>query len=157
MAIECTLKDLLLAHKALRRINEEARLDAKSAWTVARMLRKMKPELSDHDDAVRKLTLDAGGQVTGFGQLGIEPIVRDKKESDATFLARVEARRLRLEALYKGVENLSEQKVSIDLDPLPLSIFTAAAEGAPALKVSGNDLADLGPFLADDQEEVKKT
>ncbi len=140
--IKATLKELLQAYKALRSINDTVKLDGKVAYSVARLLRKMKAHVSDFEEAHRKMILDMGGARVGDGMVHLPTLAAEKDEQPEAFAERVKKRAADVDALYKGAEELLQTQVEIDLDPIKASIFDDRV-------VSANDLADLGDFLVE--------
>lgn len=152
MSITVTYQELNEAYTALRKINNEVKLDGKTAGRVATMLRKMKGHVRDFEEASMKLMRDVGGAMVGGSQMRVEPLEKGKDESDADFAARVSERQSKLVTMYEEMSKLSRDEVTIEWDPLPRSFFEDASDvpDEKKKKYSANDLADAASFITEE-------
>lgn len=144
--ISCTVEDVRSAYRAFRRIGDEVRLPQKAAWRVSRLISKLKPIVVDFEETQRKLFLDAGAAAMG-GLVQIEPLVRGS-ESDDEWVARLEKRRDTVNQLNSDIAALTKEGVSVDYDPIPLSLFKGTDNKDTA--ISPVDFSDAGPFIIED-------
>lgn len=148
MTIKATVKEVLEANRALRRINEEVRLPQKAAWRVARLLGQFKPVVVDFEMTQLKLYRDAGGVERGNG-VEIAAVERGEDEPQADWLQRRAEHDDAVNGLGEQIRALQANEIDINYDPLPLSLF--ADEDSKTKKLySANDFADAGPFIAED-------
>lgn len=148
--IKAKLSEVIAASRALQKINTEVRLQADLAWSVARMVRKMRDEVKAHEAAVRTVIRGAGGKMQGNGMLAIpsmEP--RAGGETKESFDARVAQFQDTLEKVFSEIEILDAKEVEIDLATLKVVDFTDKRDIPEKERrvYSANDFADLGPFL----------
>jgi len=153
--IEATLQEVTLAYRALRRINDETRQPAKAAWRISRLLGKMSSPLKHYEEAQVKLILDAGGIRTVTGAMLQEP-VRNGEDPETWAKILEDDSRERLQ-LREQLTLLSEEKIKIEYDPIPLTMLDDDPAAPPDKKrgYSANDFADLGPFISEVDLVVK--
>lgn len=145
MTIEATVQEVIQASRALKNIGE-AKLPPKSAWRVSRLTSKLAPFVRDFQETQRKLMVDHGAEQEGV-TLSLKLPERLDKESNEEFAKRVSAYRTSVKELNDAVELVLKEKVSIDYDPIPLSLFENAADENRSAQLAPNDLADAGPFI----------
>lgn len=118
-----------------------ADIPAKASHRVSRLIVKLRSELRAFEEAQRKAFL-AAGAVNEGGTLMMKAPERKDDESQADFDARVEAHKQAVNKLNEEINELLEQEVEIDYQPIPLSLFEDS-------KLKPNDLANAGPFISE--------
>lgn len=138
--LKVTVQQAREAYRALRRVNDEVRLPAKAAWRVGRLLTKVKAVVADFEQTQLKLFLQHGGVQSGNGVTISEPLRNGESDEDWTsIMAKHMAKIAEVNAQLKV---LNGEPVEIDHEPISIALFEDA-------KVSANDLADAGPFVAE--------
>lgn len=148
MSIKVTILEVRQAYRALRRINEEARLLWESAWETSKVLNKQRPLVLNFEETQAKLFRDAGA-VPADGGLKLEDPVRGEDEPGEDFSARMAEYREKARALDEAIREMNALVVEVDCAPLPLRYFKDEGNVKPEKRklYSGNDLADAAPFL----------
>lgn len=159
MTIKATVEEARIAFRAFTRINEEVRLHRDAAWSVARMLRKLKPHVLDFEQTQCKLYKDRGGLLTSDGSIILRLAPREESESQMAFAARETEHLKSVDKITSDLLEIGRKEIEIELDPIPLGLFREEKddEKLPADKrrrYSANDFANCGPFISD--EEAKK-
>lgn len=116
------------------------------------MLKKLLPEIESFEETQLKLLRDAGG-VERDGGVALESPKRGDDEAQAAFDMRQADYHAKVNGLNKQLRALGKNKVKIEYDPIPLSLFAVKDdEKLPAdrrMRFSPNDFADAGPFITE--------
>lgn len=156
MGVKATISDVRQAFSAFTMINEQVKLGQDAAWSVARMLRKLKGHIKDFERTQLKLYKDAGGYVEGMGvqMRALDPLQPGEKIED--YDKRFDAHRAKVNALSAEIEALNEREVDVELDPIKLSLFPKKRKNDKGEEVdvdyNGTHLANCGPFLVKEGE-----
>ena len=148
--IEVMLKDALSAHVALQRIGK-AELTPKGSYRVGALIRKLRAESALIEETQLRL-LRANGGVDENGSVSIKQPARKDGESDEDLAAREAEHQARLKTLTEGVKAVLDDKVKIDYDPIPLSMFEVPDPDDPKKErmkstISPNDMSFVIDFV----------
>jgi hypothetical protein len=148
--ITTTVLETQRAYGAIRRMNEYLRLGQDPAWKVATRLRNMRPVVEDFENIQLKLYIDAGW-VQGAGGMQTELKPQAEGETAEAYAARADKFRTSNAALNEQIKELGKNPVEFDCEPLTLAMFVDPPNTPEEKKhrFNPNDLADLGPFLAE--------
>lgn len=156
-AIKATIQDVRDAFGALTRLNEETKLGQDAAWSVARMIRKLKTHVKEYERVQLKMYKDHGGIVVGNGieippmqprAIGKEGFFTESLED---YEKRFDVYRERANKLSNELEGANAREVDVELEPLKLSIFPKKHKNDKGEEVetnyNGNHFANAGPFI----------
>jgi hypothetical protein len=156
MTIKTSLGEIYVAFSAFSALNENVKLGQNGAWAMARMLRKMKGYIKDFERAKTKLFVDAGGNVIGT-RIEMPQFEMREGESEADMKVRRTAFTDKVAELTNEIQELNDQEIDFELDPLKLSMFPMKAKNDKGEETevlyNANLFADAGPFLENDLEK----
>lgn len=157
--IEVSMTEATSAHGAFTRIGA-AEMPPKAAYRVARLIAKLRTAAIAGAEEQTDLLKSYGGEVVAHnGMSGVaypKAPVREKGETDADFSERERVYQARAVEIAEELKKIGEKKVSIDYDPIPLSMFEKLEQDPGDAKkqvvkstLKPNDLADVVPFIAE--------
>lgn len=151
------MNDVRQAFTAFTMLSDSTKLGADAAYSIARMVRKLKGHVKDFERAQVKLYKDAGGIVAGNGIEVPQFVPRETNdkgvftESREDFEKRFEAHRVKVNGLSEELEKLNEREVEVELEPIKLSLFPKKRKNDKGEEVeveyNANHFANAGPFI----------
>lgn len=156
MSIKVTMAEVRNAYRAFKGTTSgdnkldggigNAVLPPKASLRVAKLIRALKDELTDFEEAQRKIIIDAGGvNEMGAALLKLDP--RKDDETQDAYDARAEEHRKKVNDINDKVSEMLKEEVDIAVEPLPLSIFENERAPEKSAQLRPVDLADAGQFI----------
>lgn len=156
--IKATVSEVRSAFSAFTRIFEETKLDQKSTWRVSRLLGQLKQHVKDYERAMQKLYKDAGGIIDGRGiSMDVLQPQQDGESLEA-YEKRRDIYRDKANGLSEAIEDLNDNEVEVNYDPIPLTLLPKERKNDKGEKepveFRATDFANAGPFLIEEEKKV---